>query len=352
MASQLKCYGSVTHAIAIGFEIALQADAAAKNAANLIAAEIQASFSGALPALNLRDTCHGTVRIPPHGATPARPAQPVILAPDSACTHSGAQLSSQCLPLWKVELFRGACAHSTDAASNASVPTGPAVGAAADVQYASRAVDLFKSTCRQAFPGFPQGWRHNYCARFSAYVCASRGPQTLRLELEAGGAAAVPASLLLDGNVVLHVASDGAVATGAASLRPQAAEHVADAIVTLQQGCHRLEAIFDEPPEGAKLANGQTALVRRAALCMHQFNDTCILNSSEKIDASRASDTSCLDRQIDPDAVACRPLRCPFTFAGPALEHPRACSAAGRGCGAWQQASAGEQQQPQDLPVP
>jgi hypothetical protein len=261
MANQLKCSSSATDAIAVGFEVALSPDAPSRNSASLVAAEIQSTFGAALPGLSLHGMCHGTVRVPPHGATPARPTRPAVLPPDSACMHSASALASTCLPLWHVQLFRGPCKRTLLVNGTTSVASGPPDGAA-DVHFATRAVDLFKSTCREAFPGFPAGWKHGYCARFSATVCATRAPQVFRLELAAGGPTRAPASLLFDGETVAYIDNGTPTGKHKVNVAGAAAEQLQDAIVVLGQGCHHIEAFYEEASEGEKLAMGNVTLVR------------------------------------------------------------------------------------------
>ena len=249
-----------THVIALGLEFSFTADAAAKQAAFLVAAELQASFAAAHPDLHLHDLCHGSLRVPSHGHTPARPQVPIVSPPDSACTYMSSDLTSTCLPLWRVDLFRGACPTTGTPAVPSTRPS-----AEPEVSFTTRSVDLFRSTCREAFPGFPAASQHDYCAAFSAEICTTGAPQAMRFILLAGGPARVPASLVVDGQVAAFVENSADV-LDSGNVAAWAMEHTQDAVVVLARGCHTIEAFFSEPAEGDKLAAGEVALVRHRLL--------------------------------------------------------------------------------------
>lgn len=261
MASALKCSAHATHVLAIGVQVSLADNAAARQAAHAIATDLQSSFRAHLQ-LQLHGMCHGALRVPPHGLTPARPSRPQISAPDAACTHAGEELSTTCLPLWRVELYKGACvaADVTVGGRTVSLPQA-APPRESDVSFTAPSVDLFKTTCREAFPSFPAGWKAGYCARFSAEICTAGDPMVLRFVLEAGGAAPVPASLVLDGrsaafveNVPAAAASDQLLAWATSKSR--------DVIAVLGRGCHSVQVVYHDAPEGDKLAWGEHVLVR------------------------------------------------------------------------------------------
>ena len=261
MASALKCSAQSKDVLAIGIQVSLADDAPARQAAHAIATDLQSSFRAHLR-LQLHSICHGALRVPPHGLTPARPSKPQISAPDAACTHMSEGLSATCLPLWRVELYKGGCVQA-EVMSNGrarSVPQGvPQRGS--DASFTATAVDLFKSTCRKAFPSFPAGWQGGYCARFSAELCTASDPMPVRVLLSAGGPTAVPASLRLDGRRIMDIETAPAAAD-AETLAIWATARTRDAIVVLSRGCHSVEVLYHDPPEGEKLSWGQQVLVR------------------------------------------------------------------------------------------
>jgi hypothetical protein len=268
MANTLKCSSRATHILAVGLAVSFSNELASKQSAYTVASELQASFRSSLMGLNLHGMCHGTLRVPSLGRTPSRPSVPTVLPPDSACTHGTSERSSTCLPLWRVHVFKGAC---TTRAMNSSVlvPSG-APDHNADIAFTTTAVDFFKSTCREAFPGFPASWKHDYCARFSSEICTTGEPQVVRLVLEAGGPSLVPASLVVDGEVVAFVENAAnVVETG--NVAAWATSHTKDAVVVLRRGCHRIQVFFEEPAERAKLALGAMTMVSRSPWCCQHW---------------------------------------------------------------------------------
>ena len=196
------------------------------------------------PKMSISDGAHGC-----DGAPALPPALPLQPAPPPAA----------CAPLWQVQLYTGACTRRALSSGSVPVPVAPPDGNA-EVHMTMRSIDLFRSTCRNAFPGFPVGWEHGFCARFSAYVCAAGAPQVLRIELAAAGPTAAPAALLVNGSVAATAESAADVADSG-NIAAWAAEHGSDAIVALPRGCHHVEVLLDDPIEGDKLALGNATMV-------------------------------------------------------------------------------------------
>jgi hypothetical protein len=260
MASRLRCSAQDSFAAAIGYQVSLSTDPLARHAAYNIATDMQSSFRARLK-LNLHAMCHGPLHKPPHGLASSRATRPEILAPDAACTHRTEQLSANCMPLWQAKLFKGSCVTAQVYAQNRPVriPVS-APNRTADVMFTTRGVDYFRSTCREVFSGFPAGWKHDFCVHFSAEVCASEAPLVTRFILEAGGPQPVPASLVLNGDVIALVENEpSVVATG--NIAAWATTKSRDAIVVLRRGCHKLDVLFQDPSEGTKLSFGDEMLV-------------------------------------------------------------------------------------------
>lgn len=341
----------------------LTADSAARKAAHLLAAEIQEAFASALPHLKLHDFCHGSLRIPAHGHTSARSASPVVAAPDAACTHGAAQTASDCLPLWRVQLYRGACRRQVRGSGRSPVPSAPP-STGAEVTLTMPGVDLFRSTCREAFPAFPPGWKHGFCAHFSAHLCNTAAPQSLRFELASSGPIQAPSALLLNGSIIAAVENERNVQhTG--NFAAWAIEHTNDALVALPRGCHHVEAFLDDPAEGDKLALGNVTMVRHqiqwklcSAACHHQI-EGCKLFGHRHFSAGIVS-MSCLTvcclllfgpcrRWLELCSTAAR-----HSFAGPFLELAHTSSGIGHPGASRQQAPAslGGQRATKHLSVP
>lgn len=121
--------------------------------------------------------------------------------------------------------------------------------AAPDVSFHSRSVDLFKYATYYEFPGFPQGWTSDYCATFTADLCALTGPQVIRFVLTVDGPSVYLPTLWVDDSAVVRL-SDNSVDAG-----KQGTEKLISFVAVLEQGCHKVSLAFYDP-------NRDTALVR------------------------------------------------------------------------------------------
>jgi hypothetical protein len=147
-----------------------------------------------------------------------------------------------CEAAWRMELYRGTCAEQAHANGTFAASPGRTPGSS----FSSKAIQLAKSTCDHAFDGFPGDWTRDYCASATTFACALDGTQLMRVILSANGPAVAGAVLWMDSAPLLSISprSEASNPTGTG------ASVEADAIVVLEQGCHKLQLVFSDDAYG------------------------------------------------------------------------------------------------------
>ena len=128
---------------------------------------------------------------------------------------------------------------NSSSASNGLIP--PSQAPAFNLTLPS--VDLFKSTCTEAFSEFPTAFTSSYFARFTTYYCVPvvDNYHVTRIIVTAAAPNPITASLAVNDLNVLRI--DSQASTGSPIFKVSTAE---SRLLVLAPGCNKVELLFND----------------------------------------------------------------------------------------------------------